>query len=107
LKAHFFLPITAADLSDIPSFVYPPEKVSSATITVEEITSALSKAKPHKAPSSDGIPISVLKLLGRPLLEYLQALFQACFAVSYHRSHFRHFLNCCPKEAWQRGLFCP
>jgi hypothetical protein len=41
LKARFSPPIPAADLSDIPSFVYPPKKVSSATITVEEIASAL------------------------------------------------------------------
>jgi hypothetical protein len=89
LKAPFFSPIPAADLSDIPSFAYPPEKVSSATITVEEIASALSKAKPHKAPGHDGIPAFILKQLGRPLLEYLQALFQAWFAFSYHPSHFR------------------
>ncbi len=30
-----------------------------------------------------------LKLLGRPLLEYLQPLFQACFHFSYHPLHFK------------------
>ncbi len=47
LKARFFPPISAADLSDIPSFVYPPEKIYFAIITIEEIASAVSKAKPH------------------------------------------------------------
>ncbi len=89
LKARFFPPNPAADLSDIPSYAYPPGKQSPAAITVEEIASALSKAKSHKAPGPDGIPIFVLKLLGQPLLKYLQALFQACFDFSYHPSHFR------------------
>jgi hypothetical protein len=31
-----------------------------------------------------------LKLLGRPLLEYLQPLFQACLQFSYHPLHFKH-----------------
>jgi hypothetical protein len=30
-----------------------------------------------------------LKLLGRPLLEYLQPLFQACFHFSYYPLHFK------------------
>jgi hypothetical protein len=90
LKAHFFLRILAADISDIPPFIYPPEKVSSVTITIEEIESALLKAKPHIAPGPGSIPVFVLKLLVRPLYEYLQALLQACFAFSYHPSHFRH-----------------
>jgi hypothetical protein len=89
LKARFLLPIPQADLSDIPSFVYPPEKISPSAITLEEITSALSKAKPHKAPGPYGIPVFILKLLGRPLLEHLQALIQACPNFSHHPSCFR------------------
>jgi MinD-like ATPase involved in chromosome partitioning or flagellar assembly len=58
-------------LSDIPSYVNPPEKQSPAAITVEEIAATLSKAKSHKASSPDGIPVFVLKLLGWLLLEYL------------------------------------
>jgi hypothetical protein len=69
------LPIPAADLSYIPYFVDSLEKVSSATITVEKFASVLSKAKPHKAPCPDASSVFVLKLLGRPHLKYLQALF--------------------------------
>jgi hypothetical protein len=62
LKARFYLPIPAANISDIPSFVYRLETFSSAAITVEEIASALSKAKHHKTPGPNGIPVFVLKL---------------------------------------------
>ncbi len=89
LKARFFPPIPAADLSDIPDFQYPAEKFLSTTISIEEIASALCKARPHKAPGPDDIPIFFLKLLGRPLLEYLQPLFQACLHLSYHPIHFK------------------
>jgi hypothetical protein len=68
LKMCLFLPIPSADLSDIPAFEHPAEKSSSSTITLDEIASALSKAHPHKAPGPDGLPIFILKLLGKPLL---------------------------------------
>jgi hypothetical protein len=89
LRARFCPPIPPADLSDISSFSYPSDKPTPAVVTVEEIASALSKAKPHKAHGPDGIPVFILKLLGRPVLEYLQSLFQARFNFSYHPSHFR------------------
>jgi hypothetical protein len=75
LKARFFLPIPLANLSDISEFQYPAQKTLSPSITVEEIAFALSNAPPHKAPGPDGIPMYFLKLLGRPLLKYLQHLF--------------------------------
>jgi hypothetical protein len=89
LKARFLPPIPDADLSDIPGFQYPAEKFSPTTLSVVEIASALSKSRPHKAPGPDGIPMFFLKLLGRPLLEYLQPLFQACFCFSHHPLHFK------------------
>jgi hypothetical protein len=89
LKAHFFPRIPTADLFNIPSFIYPSGKVSSANITVGEIASILPKAKFYKVPGPDSIPVFVHKLLGRPLLEYLQVLSQALFAFSYHPSHLR------------------
>jgi hypothetical protein len=57
LKSRFFPPIPPADLSDIPDFQYPAEKPSSPSITMDKIESALSKARPHKAPGPDGIPM--------------------------------------------------
>jgi hypothetical protein len=69
LKAHFFPPIPPADLSHIAEFQYPAEKFSPPSITLEEIASALSEARPHKDPGPDGIPTYFLKLLGRLLLE--------------------------------------
>ncbi len=90
LKARFFPPVPAADLSDIPDFYYPAEKSSSASISLEEIASALSKASPHKVPGPDGLPIFFLKLLGKPLLEYLQPLLHVCLQLSYHPLHFKH-----------------
>jgi hypothetical protein len=33
--------------------------------------------------------MTFLKQLGKPLLEYLQPLFQACFHYSYHPPHFK------------------
>ncbi len=90
LKACFFPPIPAADLSDIPSFHYPAEKFSSSIDSLDKLASALSKAHLHKAPGPDGILMFFLKLLGRPLLEYLQPLFQACLQFSYHPLHFKH-----------------
>jgi hypothetical protein len=75
LQAQIFPPIPAAEMSDIPSFVYPPEKVPLAAITVEEIVSALSKAKPHKAPGPDGILFSFLSCLAGSL----KSISQPCF----------------------------
>ncbi len=89
LKARLFLPIPPANLSDIPEFQYPAEKSSPPYFTLEEIASALSKAQPHKDPGPNGGPMYFIKLLGRPLLEYLQPLFQACFHFSYHPLHFK------------------
>ncbi len=75
LKARFFPPIPTADLSDIPNFVYPMEKMSSHIISLEESSFAVSKARSNRAPGPDGIPIFFLNLLGRPLLEYIEPLF--------------------------------
>jgi hypothetical protein len=52
-------------------------------------TSVLLEACPHRGPGLEGIPIDILKLLGRPQLEYLQHLFQACFHFSYHSHYFK------------------
>ncbi len=89
LKSRFFPPILPADLSDIPDFQYPAEKFSSPNITQEEIASDLSNAHPHKAPGPDELLMFFPKLLGKPLLQFLQSLFQACLHCSYHPVHFK------------------
>jgi hypothetical protein len=42
LKDPFFQPILAADLSDIPGYTYPPEKLSPSAITAAVIASVFS-----------------------------------------------------------------
>ncbi len=59
------------------------------SITLEAFAFAHSKACLHKALGPDGIPMYILKLLGRPLLEYLQPMFQACFHFSYNPLYFK------------------
>lgn len=71
LNSRFLPPVPSADLSDIHIFMTFVERYSQAVITVEENASAISKAKTHKAVSPDFIPVFVLELLVRPLLEYL------------------------------------
>jgi hypothetical protein len=78
-----------ADLSDIPEFQYSTIKSSSPSVTLEEIASTLSKARLHKAPGPDGIPMYLVKLLGKPLLGYLQPLFEACIQLLYHLLRFK------------------
>ncbi len=98
LKARFFPPIPPAYLSNITDFQDPAEKSLPPSYTLEEISSALFKACLHKAPGPDGIPMYFLKLLGRPLLEYLQPLFQACFDLSYHPLHFKQSSTVAPRK---------
>jgi hypothetical protein len=57
LKGHIFPYLFPLLISDIPDFQYPVEKPSSTLITIEEIVSACSKARSHKAPEPNGIPI--------------------------------------------------
>jgi hypothetical protein len=82
LKVHFFLLVTAADLSDILECQYHAEKFTSSSISFHEIAAALSKVYFYKAPGSDLLLIIFFKLLRRPLLEYIQALFLP--ASSFH-----------------------
>jgi hypothetical protein len=107
LKARFFPPIPPADLSDIPEFQYPAKKSSPPSIALDEIASALSEAPPHKAPGPDGIPVYLLKLLGRPLLKYIKLLFQACFCFSYHPHHFKQSTTVALKKPGIGNYYAP
>jgi hypothetical protein len=90
LKARFFPPMPDADLSDITTASYPPEKHSPMLISEEEISAVIKKSHPFKAAGSNGIPFFVLKCLGPSLVSYLQPLFQACIDLSYHPLAFCH-----------------
>jgi hypothetical protein len=60
------------------------------SISEDEIASIIRKSHPVKAVGSYGIPFSVFKCLGSPLVSYLQPRFQACINLSYHLTAFCH-----------------
>jgi hypothetical protein len=90
LCRHLFSTLPPADLSDIPSYDYPPS-IPCPEITEDEISHAIREAASDKALEPDQIPNRALKQAAKFVTEPLQALFNACFQQQYCPQHFKHF----------------
>jgi hypothetical protein len=85
----FFPTPPPADISDIPSYNYPPS-IPCPEITEDEISHAIREAASDKASGPDQIPNRALKQAAEFVTEPLQALFNACIQQQYCPQHFKH-----------------
>lgn len=77
----FFLPKPAE--STMPTDVAYPERVDyTCNFTHKQLTRAIGKLKPFKAPGVDGSPNIVLKETHEIIAEYLLQIFQAVFKLN-------------------------
>lgn len=67
----------AADLTDLNGFAYPTP-LQMPPITVHEVTRAIKRVAPGKAPGPDGIPNLVLQRTFPILGPFLTRLFNSC-----------------------------
>lgn len=88
LRQSFFPPPRWADLSDTIGYEYP-EAIECPEITLNEITQAIRRAAPNKAPGVDGITNKILHQTLDILLPSLHRLFNACLHLGYCPTHFR------------------
>ena len=88
LRQSFFPPPRRAELSDTIGYEYP-EAIECPEITLNEITRAIRRAAPNKAPGVDGITNKVLHQTLDLLLPRLHRLFNACLHLGYCPTHFR------------------
>ena len=72
------------DLEDISTVCYPPSLSDTIKITLEEITMAILKLKPNKAPRVNKIPNRFLRQVLEVFLPHFTHLFQACINYGYH-----------------------
>ena len=89
LKSIFFPAPPPADLSDIEGSFYPTSPHCPMINTRSEVSKALHRLKPDKAPGPDGISNRVLKACAEKLVELLTPVFQACVTLSYHPRAFK------------------
>jgi hypothetical protein len=89
LRRVFFPSPPAANLSDIDSS-YLPNQLTFLAISQQEVIDAIKRAPPDKAPSEDGIPNRVWKLLADNdrFVAVLTAIFDACMRTGYNPRHF-------------------
>ena len=82
-----FFPSPPADLSNIndPALIedWEPTIGLSTTVNAGDITKALSRAAPWKAPGEDGILMGFLKACGKPLTRVLAVLTEACLRLGW------------------------
>jgi hypothetical protein len=93
LSAKFF-PDQPADLSDIKDTGFEDGSFHGGfelrqSITEEDITAALQKTKPWKAPGEDLIPTGFLKACGQPLREALASIATASLQLEYYPTRFK------------------
>jgi hypothetical protein len=88
-----FFPNPPADLQDIrdPALEedWEPRFGLHATVSVEDIEAALSKAGLWKAPGEDLLPIGLLKACGNPLYRVLASLATRCFQLQWFPRRFK------------------
>jgi ribonuclease HI len=85
----FFPKPPPADLSDIPSAIYPQEILYEARITIRQIREAVNRLAPDKAPGPDEIPNRVLKNTLPVIETHLQILMQASLRLGYFPKAFK------------------
>jgi len=87
-KNTFFPTPPEADLTDLEGYRYPPS-VTWDLIQAHEISNAIKRAAPNKAPGTDGTPNGVLKVALPVILPLLLPLYNACWTLGYHPKLFR------------------
>jgi len=89
-QAAFFPPPPPADVTDINDSTKYPEPIQcSTTITMQQITNAINKLAPDKAPGPDEITNRVLKKIFPTIQHHLHALAQASFDAGHFPTPFK------------------
>jgi hypothetical protein len=88
LTTKFFPPPTAADLSDIQGFVYPPS-IDCPRITQREIITATLRLRNNKAPGADMITNEALKLVLPTLITTMTWIFNASLDLGHYPTRFK------------------
>src|SRR5450432_4271377 len=78
-----FYPTVEADLSDISDVTFADSTgvrplQSECKATIEEVEQAVRRQRAGKAPGKDGLPADFLKAMGRPMVEAITSLLDAC-----------------------------
>jgi hypothetical protein len=78
-----FYPTVEADLSDICDVTFTDSTgvrplQSEYKATIEEVEQAIRRQRAGKAPGKDGLPADFLKAMGRPMVEAITSLLDAC-----------------------------
>ena len=84
LKTFFFPPPPEADLSDLPSYIYPSASECPIIITEKEVLQAIKRPRADKAPGPDGVTNRVLQACAEVLKSLLTPIFQAYIDHAYH-----------------------
>jgi exonuclease III len=93
LRELFFPRSLEADLSDIPSTVYPEPLTTRQEITSREIQEALRWVASDKAPGEDQIPNRVLQKVQEWLIPRLIIVFNASLRNGYHPSNWKRAIT--------------
>ena len=89
LQKSFFPEPPPADLTDIPTAVYPQEVTYEEQITIRQIREAVNRLTPDKAPGPDEISNRVLKNALPAIEHHLQALMQASLRLGHFPKPFK------------------
>ena len=90
LQKTFFPKPPPADLSDIPSAIYPQEISYEPLVTIRQIRETINRLAPDKAPDPDEISNRVLKNTLPTIERHLQILTQASLRLGYFPKSFKH-----------------
>jgi hypothetical protein len=110
LRETFFPTPPAADLSDIEGRTYDQSiDIVFPDINEHEITKAIKRAPPDKAPGPDAIPNKVWHALTAvpTVIQALKTLFNACICVGYNPQHFQVSTTVVLRKAAPRDFRLP
>ncbi|KAJ6176718.1 hypothetical protein N7485_003632 [Penicillium canescens] len=111
LREAFFPTPPDADLSDITNSTKSP--IPFPPITKQELTDAIRRAPPNKAPGADGIPNKVWRLLAgesasqRVFISTLLDIFNACLRIGHNPRHFQTSITVTLRKAGPRDYRLP
>jgi ribonuclease HI len=110
LREAFFPPPPVADLSNIENRIYDTSQdITFPEINEHEITKAIQKAPPDKAPGPDTIPNKVLRALTAvpTFIQAIKTLFNACIRVGHNPQHFQTSTTVVLRKAAPRDFRLP
>ena len=93
LSRTFFPPPPPADLSDIPNAKYPKPVETNLNITITQVTRAINKLAPNKAPGPDEIPNHILKRCLTTLQHHILALAQQSMMTGHFPQSFKETIT--------------